>query len=84
MKSIKCPKCGCVIKGAAPVINIKVVKAIVKAAKDGASIETLASIYASRLHVSYSSGRRAIERLAKGGYLVRLSPGWYMEPMSYT
>jgi hypothetical protein len=79
MKSIKCPKCGHNIKGVVPVhTQADVVKQVLKAAaRHVRTMEELASIYASLAHISYASARRAIQRLAKNGYLFRVRPGFY-------
>ena len=84
MKSIKCPHCGWKIIAVKPVHDrAKVIKKLIDfmvSPKSAVPIKILATKYARLAHVSYASGRRAIQRLAKDGYLVCYEPGYYYYP----
>lgn len=78
MKFITCPHCHGKIVGATEVFTQKkAIKKILGAAKKPTHIEILASIYMIATHCTYSSARRAIERLATNGYLRRIEPAYY-------
>ncbi len=84
MKSIKCPKCGWEIVAVRPVHDratvIKKIIDFIGGPMHAVPIKILAAKYAKLAHVSQASGRRAIQRLAKNGYLKSMKPGYYYIP----
>jgi hypothetical protein len=85
MKSVICPHCGnkivAVKKAHFQEAAVADVIRLARAAQPNpVHVRRLASRYAWATGCTFGAGRRAIERLAKDGYLQRITPGLYTVP----
>lgn len=78
LKSPICPYCGHKLEHLRFKFQYpQTVRKIIKYAKKERSIKELAIMYANMTGASYRSSRKAVERLAKDGYLKRTRVGYY-------
>lgn len=73
-----CPHCGHSLpRLKARWTEDEAVSRVLRAAYKITSIQRLATVYIMGSNIHERSARRAVERLAKAGYLVRVRPGYY-------
>jgi hypothetical protein len=74
----KCPNCGYQLPAADDRLRAVAIRLVAAAAtRKPKAIDDLARVYARHAGCSHRAGRKAIERLAAEGSLVRTEPGMY-------